>query len=223
MDYNSAFANIRAMQDDTNKMNLENAKNVSQFNAKQAEINRNFQMEMSNTAHQREVADLQKAGLNPVLSANAQGASTPSGASATGEKADVDSSAIPALVNLVNVMQQAETARKKMEFDARIAELDRRSAEAIARGRMAMDRELGYARLGESARQFDSDVKNVVGGKVGSLVDSVSSSVGQSSWYGRAKKYVGNYIKYPKQSWRSTKRTWNSRRSPRFAKGGGGR
>lgn len=49
--------------------------------AKQAQLNRDWQERMDNTKHQREVADLTAAGLNPILSAQ-NGGSVPSGATA---------------------------------------------------------------------------------------------------------------------------------------------
>lgn len=55
----------------------------NKFNEEQAELERQYETEMSNTAYQRAYEDMKKAGLNPNLAGGSGGASTPAGTAAT--------------------------------------------------------------------------------------------------------------------------------------------
>lgn len=81
-------SNTKALTaDDIREIQQQNAQTAMQFSSEEAEKNRQWQEQMSNTAYQRAVEDMKKAGLNPVL-ALGEPATTPNGAMAQSTKAD---------------------------------------------------------------------------------------------------------------------------------------
>lgn len=81
------------------------------FNAQEARKNREFQARMSNTAHFRQVRDLKRAGLNPILSAKYGGATTPTGSAATGVMPQINDEWTPA----INTGMQAYLAEANVQ------------------------------------------------------------------------------------------------------------
>lgn len=106
---------------EANLTNIQLARENRKWNQEQAQKQMDFQREMSNTAHQREMADLVKAGLNPILTATGgQGASSPAGHSASATAAQVN----PELKDnpLAGLSQSALAARRFKDIELKMAE-----------------------------------------------------------------------------------------------------
>lgn len=106
-----------------NSSNADMSRDANRFSAKQAALNRAFQERMSNTAWQRGVIDMKKAGINPMLAVSQGGASAPSGSSASGTTGAPQQSV---------TKDAASTAIQASLAKAQIDNLDANTAKTVA-------------------------------------------------------------------------------------------
>lgn len=143
----------------------ESAQTAMAFNREEAQKNRDWQQYMSDTAHQREIKDLQAAGLNPVLSAmGGNGAPVTSGATASGyasqgAKGDTDTSASGALVSLLGSLIQSQTqlANTATSANASLAVADKYTQMQKFVGELQANTQLTTSKISAMASKYAAD------------------------------------------------------------------
>lgn len=190
----------------TNSQNIDMARETNAFNAAEAQKNRDFQErwainqqdfqeQMSNTAYQRSMADMEKAGLNPMLAFMKGGASTPSGggvggAQASGISARVDDAlgkGISSAQDAIRLKKEVESVDSQNDLrDAQksLAKAQKKATEAqesmYINSAEKLAQETKMLSLGMPAYQTESDLRRMRAefGKDAFLYDELGRRVG---------------------------------------------
>lgn len=144
----------------TSGSGLTNAQKLTnQFNAEEAQKQRDWEEQMSSTSYQRAVADMRAAGVNPAMAMNQGGASTPSGSAASSGSPAVGAFPFELIMQAIMLPLQKKLLAAQAQQARDSGEAALINARANAAGVPIKEGELGVRRGELDVKRGELDVK----------------------------------------------------------------
>lgn len=170
-DYDKMDTSVSSVQNQLTKENLTGEQTaMNQFNADEAQKQRDWEQQMSDTAYQRQVADMRAAGINPAMAmSSAQGASTPSGSAAAAASGSGSSLSFSDLMQLMMMplqkkllASQAKLANDQGEAALITAKANAQNAGTNERNAQTNERNAGTNERDAETRRYEAETRRML-------------------------------------------------------------